>query len=169
MIDMNLIAHTKEWVNGEVLQGKIMLIIGVLVLVAFIAIIRSQQEFLRGLLIPMGLMLVVFVGYGGFQFFVRPAHLLKVERVFQQNPQNAQSMEYEKAVKDDKAYSTAKKVWPALIVLAAICYFMISKDYFKGMSAGFIGLFLITLIVDSILHNRLLVYLGYLNNQPPNL
>jgi len=166
---MNLLSNTKAWVNGEVLQGKIMVAIGILVLIAFIAVMRSQQPFLKGMLIPMGLLLVVTLGYGGFQIFGRPAHLMKVEQVYQDDPKNAQSMEYKKAVKDDKAYTTAKKVWPFLIVFSALCCYILVSPYLKGLSAGLIGLFLTTLIVDTILHHRLLVYLEYLSKQQGNL
>ena len=159
---MNIIQHTEEWVKGEVFQGKIMLAIGILLSIAFFTIIKGQNDLLKGTLIPLGFMLVILFGYGGFQTYKRPAHLQKVKEVYQQNPQKAINAEYEKAIKDHNNYSMLKRVWTVLIVLSAIGFFLFSKEYFKGLSIGLIALFLTTLIVDSILHQHLLVYLEYL-------
>lgn len=159
---MNLLDYTTTWIKGEVLQGKIMLAIGVIMLVGAIAIFRSDNTLLRGTLIPMGLILLIFFGYGGFQTFNRPTHIKKVTELFQENPAQAVEQEIAKAEKDHRNYSTLKVVWVVLIVLAAILYVFVSKDYFKGLSIGLIALFLTTLTVDSILHFRLKIYLEQL-------
>ena len=159
---MNILQHTEEWVKSEVFQGKIMFVIGILFSIAFISIIKSQNVLLKGTLIPLGFMLVILFGYGGFQILKRPTHLLKVKETYHQNSQKAITAEYEKTIKDHKNYSMLKKVWVVLIILSAIAFLLFSKEYFKGLSIGLIALFLTTLIVDSILHQRLLAYLEYL-------
>ena len=54
---MDLLKQTMIWIKGEVWQGKIMLFLGILFLIAFVIIIRSQHDLLRGMLIPLGLLL----------------------------------------------------------------------------------------------------------------
>ena len=155
---MELLKHTTDWVNGEIFQGKIMLIIGILLLIGGIAILKSNHEILRGMLIPLGLIITLLLGYGGFQTLARPSHLVNFSAVYQENPEKAKQQEYDKAVKDDKTYKNLKVVWAVLIVLSVVVYFIVSKDYFKGLAIGLIGLFLTTLIVDSILQYRLGIY-----------
>ena len=159
---MDLIQHTTNWVKGEVFQGKIMLGIGIVFLIAFLMIIKNQHELLQGMLIPLALMLLIFFSYGGYQILVRPTHIDKVRKIHQENPQKAQKKEYDKAMKDHQIYSVLKKVWAVLIMLLVIAFFFVSSNYLKGLSIGFIGLFLTTLILDSILHYRLLNYLQFL-------
>ncbi len=156
---MELIKYTSEWVRGEVFQGKIMLLIGAILLIGGIAILRSEHEILRGALIPLGVVILIFLGYGGFQTFGRTAHLKKVESIYAQNRQEALTTEYEKATKDATSYKTLKIIWTILIIASAIMYLLMSGEYYKGLAIGIIGLFLTTLIVDSILHYRLDVYL----------
>lgn len=67
---MDFIEYINTWVKSEVLQGKIMIGFGVLFLIVFISIIKSQNEFLRGALIPLGLLVFVLIGYGGTYFTV---------------------------------------------------------------------------------------------------
>jgi len=64
---MELIDYTIAWVKGEVFQGKIMLAISILLLFGGIAILKSEHEILKGTLIPLGFILLIFFGYGGFQ------------------------------------------------------------------------------------------------------
>lgn len=159
---MNLIDHTTTWVNGEVLQGKIMLGLGILVLGAAIAIFKSEHELLKGSLIPLGLLTLMLCGYGGFQVFGRPPHIQKVSEVFAQNPETAVKQELEKAQKDHRIYSTIKMIWIILLAIIAIGSLFISADYYKGLAIGLMVMFLSMLIIDTTLHHRLKVYLNVL-------
>ncbi len=156
---MELIQYTSEWVKGEVNQGKIMLILGVVLLIVIVFIFKNNNEILRGMLIPFGLILLIFLGYGGFQTFSRPNHLTKVTKSYKENTINTIQKEYEYAEKGDKSYTQLKPIWAILIVVSVALYFILSKDYFKGLAMGLMLLFLTTLILDSIMHNRLKTYL----------
>lgn len=160
---MEIIKHTTEWVNGEVLQGKIMIGIAVLLLVAWVAIFRGQHEILRGALIPLGLMVVALGGYGGYQVTSRPGHIAKVQKLAENNPKEALQAEQTKAAKDHKAYSTLKPVWMVLIVVSVLLAFLLKGNYQKGLGMGLIALFLTLLALDSTLHYRLQHYMSALS------
>lgn len=161
---MNLLDYTNTWVKGEVFQGKIMLVIGVVLLIAGIAIFRSDNTILRGTLIPLGLILLIFFGYGTFQTVSRPSHINKVTAVYNESPDKAIEQEFAKAQKDENSYRILKIVWVVLIVVSAVLFLVFSTDYLKGLSIGLIALFLTTLVVDSVLHHRLLVYFEFLKD-----
>jgi len=71
---MDFIEYSTQWVKSEVLQGRIMVGIGILLLFAFIATMRNGNEMMRGSLIPMALLLLVLLGYGSYILYSRPAH-----------------------------------------------------------------------------------------------
>ncbi len=156
---MDIIQYTTQWAKGDMIQGRIMLFIGILVLIAGISILKGNHVFLKGTLIPMALFLVLFLGYGGVLTFTRSSHVSSVESLFSEDPKAAVQKEYEKAKKDNKAYNTLKPIWVGLIILCAILYFVFSSSYLKGLTAGFIGLFFSLLIVDTALQDRLTPYL----------
>jgi len=78
---------------------------------------------------------------------------------YKENTINTIQKEYEYAEKGDKSYTQLKPIWAILIVVSVALYFILSKDYFKGLAMGLMLLFLTTLILDSIMHNRLKTYL----------
>lgn len=160
---MELLDHTTEWVKGEVFQGKIMLSVGILLLIGGVAILKSDHEILRGTLIPLGLILLLTLGYGTMQVFSRPGHITKVSQLLAENPKKAIAQEYKKASSDDNIYSRLKIVWSVLIAITAVLYMVFPNDYLKGLAIGLIALFLTALVVDSVLHYRLSIYLKALN------
>lgn len=155
---MELLKYTTDWIKGEVFQGMVMIAIGVMVLIGGILILKNGNELLRGTTIPLAFILLIFLGYGGFMAFGRPAHLEKVTVAINTNEAAAIKMEAEKAQKDHKLYSMLKIVWGVFIVIAVGLYFIFTKDYYKGLAIGLIALFFTTLVVDTLLHNRLKIY-----------
>lgn len=156
---MEIVKHTTEWVNGEVLQGKIMLVIGALLLVAWVAIFRSQHELLRGIMIPMTLIIVATTGYGSFQVIGRPSHISKVTEVAKKDPNAAFDMEMAKSQNDHRVYSYLTTVWIILIAASALVTLFLKGDFYKGLGIGLMALFLAVLILDSTLHYRLQHYI----------
>jgi len=69
---MDFIEYANSWAKSEVLQARIMIGVGIIVLIAFIGIIRSENQLLRGALIPLSLLLLVLLGYGAFILYSRP-------------------------------------------------------------------------------------------------
>lgn len=127
-------------------------------MIAGIAIIRNDHVILKGTLIPLGLALVLLMGYGGFLALSRNGHLEQVKSTYAENPEKAIQQEYAKAHKDNKAYSRFKPIWVVLIIVTAVLYLFFKSHYFKGLSLGLMGLFLIVLLIDSLLQYRLKPY-----------
>lgn len=155
---MDLIKHTAEWASGDALQGKIMLGLGVLMLVLAFLILRSDHQMLRGMLIPIGLISAIGLAYGGFLTFSRPTHVLKVTELYQKDAKAAVTQELAKAENDHKTYSALLKVWPVLIAISALLLLFITKEYYRGLLLGLVGLFFIGLLLDTFLHHRLQPY-----------
>jgi len=146
---MDFVQQLQLWEKGELLQGKLMIVVGVLFLVAFIFILKSENTLLRGALIPVGLLLLVLIGYGGFILVNRPAHVKESIAFYEQSPIKGIATEIEKHTNDNKAGNTLVKVYPVLILVSALALIFIPSIYYKGMALGFIILFTSTYIIDS--------------------
>lgn len=146
---MNFTNILSLWEKGELLQGKIMVGVGVLLLIAFIGIIRSQNELLRGMLIPLGLTLAVLIGYGGYILQSRPAHIQQSIASYQTSPSDAVEKEIAKHTKDNQAGKTLMKIYPVLAILAILALMFIPSLFYKGLALGFALLFLSVYIIDN--------------------
>jgi hypothetical protein len=156
---MDIITHVTQWVNGEVLQGKITIGLSILFTIAFLYFSDLQQSFYKGLAIPIILFQLVLLGYGAYQVTQRPTHIEKVSQGLRTQPQETLKAELTKAQKDDKTYSMVKIVWIAMVIILGALFFVINSDFWKGSSLGFALFFIGMFIFDGFLHQRLKTYL----------
>lgn len=146
---MDFIQQLQLWEKSELLQGKIMMGVGVMLLVSAVAIFRSHNEFLRGTLIPLTLLLAVLIGYGAYILQSRPAHVAQSVTLYQQSPQEAVEKEIKKHSSDNKAGNTLLKIYPILAILALLGLMFAPSLYLKGLALGFALLFLSTYLIDN--------------------
>jgi hypothetical protein len=165
---MDFIEYANSWAKSEVTQARIMIGIGVLLLVAFIGIIKSENELLRGSLIPMGLLLIILLGYGSYILYSRPAHVKESIAFYQQSDKEAIVKEQTKHINDNKAGKTLLKIYPILMLVSIIALLFISSPYYKGMAVGFTVLFIATFIIDSGFVSRSDSFLVFLSGLTPN-
>jgi Ca2+/H+ antiporter len=161
---MEFTDYTNTWAKGEVLQGKIMIAIGIFLSVAFISIYRSEHQLLRGSLIPLGLLLAILLGYGSFILYSRPAHAKEIIQLYQKNPNEAVKQETTKHINDNKAGKLLIRIYPILMLISVIAFIFVSASYYKGMALGFVLLFVSMFIIDNGFVSRSNAFLSFLNN-----
>jgi len=162
---MDFIEYTDTWAKSEVTQGRIMIGIGLALLFVLYYIFRSQNELLRGTLIPLGLLLVILVGYGSYILISRPTHAKESISLFQQSKKEAFEKEKTKHINDNKAGKTLiKYVYPILMLVSVLALLLVPNQYYKGMALGFVLLFVSTYIVDNGFVSRSDAFLSFLNN-----
>jgi hypothetical protein len=159
---MSFIPYTKEWVKGEILQGKVMVVAGLLLVLCLFFIFKNENTVLKGMFMPIALLMVLNLGYGSFVLYSRPKHLEVISKLYQQNRQEAIQKELIKAQADNKNYTTIKPIWAIFIVTSTIIFFFIKNEYYKGLTLGLIFLFVSFLLIDTLLHHRLKPYLEVL-------
>jgi len=162
---MDFIEYTNTWAKSEVTQGRIMIGIGFVLLFVLYYIFRSQNELLRGTLIPLGLLLIVLVGYGSYILYSRPAHAKESIAQYQQSKKEAIEKEKIKHINDNKAGKTLiKYVYPILMLVSVLALLLVPNQYYKGMAIGFVLLFVSTYMMDNGFVSRSDAFLSFLNN-----
>jgi len=162
---MNFVEYANAWSKSEVTQGRIMIGIGLLLLFVLYNIFRSQNELLKGMLVPLGLVAIVLIGYGSYILTSRPAHVKNSIALYQKSPKEAIEKEKLKHINDNKAGKTLMKyVYPGLMLLSVIMLLFFTSPYYKGMALGFVLLFVSTYIMDYGFVSRSDAFLAFLNN-----
>lgn len=144
---MEFLEQLQLWSKGDVLQGKIMVVVGVVTLIAFIGIMRSNNELLRGTLIPLGLALVVLIGYGAYVIQSRPAHVNEMQIAYEQSAQSAIKAEIAKQAKDYGSCKMLTNIYPYLMIAMALLIMFVASPYYKGMALGFLVLFVMAYLI----------------------
>lgn len=160
---MDFITQLQTWTKGDITQGKWMVGIAVFILLPVaILLMKSSCSHQRGMLIPVCLLFLMNVGYGGYLLFSKPKYAEERTAQFQINAEETIKTEITKIKADDRSYAMTKYIWAGLLIISVACFFVFKKEYFQGLSIGFAVLFLGLLLIDTFLHNRLKLYLAIL-------
>ena len=161
---MDFIEYTQNWAKSEVVQGRIMIGVGLVLLIGFIGILRSNHELLRGSVIPLGILIAIFIGYGGFILYSRPAHAKESIELYKKSKTDALEKEKEKHISDNKAGNILLKfVYPGIILFGLILLIIASTPHFKGMGLGFALLGIAAYVMDYGFVARSDAFLSFLN------
>lgn len=148
------------WAKGEIEQGKWMVTAAILLVPVLILFLKNTNVILRGMTLPLFLLFVVNIGYGGYLLMNRNQQEQKVEMHIKLSTEDALKKESQKLKKDHNVFLMLKKIWVILIVIFLISYLMIPEGYYKGLALGFVIMFVGLLTVDTLLHHRLIQYLA---------
>lgn len=160
---MDFITHLQTWTKGDITQGKWMIGMAIFILLpTAIFLIKSSHSLQRGMLIPVSLLFLMNVGYGGYLLFSKPKYEEERANQFQTNAEETIKNEIAKIKADDRSYTMAKYIWAGLLIVSVVCFFIFKKEYFQGLSLGLVVMFLGMLLIDTFLHNRLKLYLNFI-------
>ena len=160
---MDYVEYANNWAKSEVSQGRIMIGLGLIMLFIGYRILISENVLLKGSLVPLGLLVFVLIGYGGYILYSRPAHVKETIALYQKSRTEAIEKEKEKHINDNKAGKTLMKyIYPSLIIVSALALFFV-PHYYKGMALGFIVLFLSIYIIDNGFVSRSDAFIELLN------
>lgn len=152
------------WAKGDALQGKMMVGMGILLSLLFLRyIFNSDNALIKGMMIPIGIVIFVNLVYGSVLSFSRPKHIVTTTSSFHADQQQTIQKEKIKMQNDNKNYTLLKRIWAVLIMVCGIAFFVLKSDYTKGLSLGFLFLFASFLLLDTLLHQRMKPYLHILN------
>jgi hypothetical protein len=161
---MDFIEYVNSWAKSEVTQGRIMIGVGILLMFALYGIFRSQNDLLKGALIPLSLLLLVLFGYGSYIQYNRPAHAKGSIALYEKSKTEAIEAEKAKHINDNKTGKTLLRyVYPILMILSALVLLIVPNPYYKGLAIGFIVLFVSTFIIDYGFVSRSDAFLKFLH------
>lgn len=160
---MEFTNYTNEWAKSEVLQGRIMIGIGIFISIVFVAILRSDNALLKGSIIPLSLLLTILLGYGSYMLYSRPAHAKEIIALYQKSPDKAIQQEKAKHINDNKMGKILIRIYPVLMLVSIIALIFVSSPHYKGMAVGFALLFIATFLIDNGFVSRSDNFLSFLN------
>lgn len=137
---MDFIHQLHIWAKGDIVQGRWMLGIAILLLMPIlIMIIKSNNLLLRGMLIPICLLIVMSIGYGGFLLLTKQKFVERTEANFRQIPEKTLANEIERLKAGYKSYTLLKYIWIILLAFSVVFYITAVRDYYRGLALGLIA------------------------------
>ncbi|WP_261512163.1 hypothetical protein [Chryseobacterium paludis] len=160
---MDFIQQFSNWTKGDLIQAKLM-IAGIIIFCVPLIFYstKTSDVFFKGLIIPLSILSLMLLSYGGYLLVTKGKEIQRVEKEYSKNHQLTLTKEYIKAKKDSKSYVIFKTIWVSLFILSIFLYLLFDSCYMKGLSFGFIILFLVLFMTDTFFHARSKTYLSFI-------
>jgi NhaP-type Na+/H+ and K+/H+ antiporter len=140
---MKIIEYTERWLNTDLIQGKIFLGFSIILIAAIIIICLGNNLLLKGTLIPLILLALMFLIYSSSQIITIPKKLSVYTTAFVNNEEEFKTSEQ----------ARVKKL---------IDNYLRNKNYLKGLGLGLIFFGASSFVADTLLQRSATVYYKHL-------
>lgn len=161
---MEIIKAATEWARAEITSSFFYMFFGVAYIIGSFALWKSgNTPMTKALIVPLlvagGLLLSAGIGF----YLSNKSRLTTFETDYLANPSTFINSEMTRTAGTIKSYeNVALKVFPAIILVAALVYFFVSNHTVKAISIGIIAFLLVLVLLDSQALKRVRVYHDHL-------
>ncbi len=157
---MDIVKAATKWAKAEIVSAQIFMFFGVLFLLSSAGFWQlGKTELAQALIYPMlgaGALLVA-AGLGFYSS--NRTRLANFEPDYKANSETFIESEIDRTKRTIKSYENiAFKVFPAIIVVAALLIFFIDSPFWRAVNIAVIGFFAVLILLDSRAHGRTKVY-----------
>lgn len=162
--NVELIQHTTNWVNGEILEATIMSIVGALIIVSSLLFWKfGNTPHAKALVLPLLVVgLIPFVN-GIFSVQSNRNSIPLYEQAWQQSQQQFIQSEKERVEGFDEIFKYTYPFAFIMTVGGAILFFLVASPIFKAISIAMMLLGIMAYVIDLFAAERADMYLAHIN------
>lgn len=157
---MGIVKEATKWAKAEIVSAMIFMLAGIVYIVlAFTCWTTNGSPLIDALPIPIliagGLLLAAGIGF----YTSNKSRLKSFEADYQSDPNALISSEIERTQKTIKSYEkVALRVFPGIILIAAMIYFSVQTPITKAICVGIIAFLFVIVLLDSQALKRMRTY-----------
>ncbi len=157
---MNIVKAASDWAKAEIVSAQIFIFFGLLFMIGSaifwqLGATELTESLINPILVAGALLVAAGIGF----YFSNNKRLANFESDYKNDPTMFIKSEIERTERRINSYETvAFKVFPAIILVAAILICFIDSSFWRGISIAIIAFFLVLILLDRRAHARTKVY-----------
>lgn len=157
---MDILKSATEWARAEVFSSQFIIFFGVLFIIVSIGFWQiGKTDVAKAFIIPSLLAGTLLLAAGLSFFFSNKSRLSNFETEYKMDTSAFITSEIARTEKTIASYeNTAFKVFPAIIIVAALLFIFINKPIWRAISITTIAFLTIIILIDSHAHPRTKTY-----------
>lgn len=159
-MDMEILKAANDWFKAEVVSSMFFMLFGVVYILAAVALWQwGITPLTKALVIPIliagGLLLAAGISF----YLSNNSRLTSIETEYKTNPATFIVSELDRTAQTIKTYENiALKVFPAIILVAALLSIFISKPIIRVICIAIIAFLIVLIVLDSQALKRIKTY-----------
>ncbi|WP_025764461.1 hypothetical protein [Dyadobacter tibetensis] len=145
---MKYLQLLERWTRQSIQDAKLMILLGSLAAGATFISWVWPSAFSDGLSLPLGLLALFLLFYGGFTLKNRPKIGGALSKAFHESPKAALNAEKRRVLQHRNSQYKVLGSWGLIIIAGFTGYLLALSEYLQGLAVGFIVLGAILLMSD---------------------
>lgn len=156
---MDIFQHTTDWIKGELFEGKLVLLFGILTCFSAIIFYKiGTTPNAKAMLWPLLVTGFMFIGIGGGMLYSNPKRLNEFPKVYKENPKAFVKSEKERVQAFTKWYPTTRYVFAVLGILGIVLFLFWDKPIGRAIGISLLLMTIATYVVDHFSEERAHTY-----------
>lgn len=166
---MDIIQHTTDWIKGEIFEGKVVLLFGVVTFIcAFLFYKIGTTPNAKAMLFPLLVAGFMFIGIGGSMLYSNPKRLTEFPKAYQENPDVFIQSEKERVQAFTKWYPTTRYAFAGIGILGIVLFLFWDKPIGRAIGIALLLMTIATYVVDHFSEERAETYYKHLESYNSN-
>lgn len=152
---MELIEHTLNWCKGEVFEGKMSILFGILVLCTGVAYWKwSSTPYAKAMVWPLLLVAMFAIGAGIYLIVANQKRIVSFPLAYQEQPMEFAQAEKQRTADFIKWYPITQKIFFGVMVAAMLCLILSKLPLIRAIGIGFMLLAFYVFVLDHFSEER---------------
>ncbi|MGI9550269.1 MAG: hypothetical protein ACR2MT_03640 [Aurantibacter sp.] len=162
---MEFINHSLNWCKGEIFEGKMSLLFGVVVLLTSLAYLKwASTAYAKALFWPLLVVALVAMGAGVYLLTTNQKRVETFPTEFEQNPTEFIQTEKERTADFIKWYPITQKILFGLMIAGMLCMLLSKGALVRSIGIGLMLLSLYGFVLDHFSEERATTYDSHILN-----
>lgn len=156
---MDFIHHTLQWCKGEIFEGKISLLFGILILLVSLSYWKwGTTAYARAMFWP--LLVVAFLAAGAGVYLIRTnqKRIVAYQEAFRENPDTFLDTEKERTADFIKWYPYTQKIFLGVMVVGMLCMILSHSPGIRAIGIAVMLLSFYVFVLDHFSEERAHLY-----------
>lgn len=156
---MEFLEHAVAWCKGEIFEGRLILLFGIIVLVsAFLFSKVGETPSAKAMLYPLLVVGILFVGIGGIMSYSNPKRIVEFETAYAENPKAFIQSEKERVEGFQYMYTVTLVIATLSFTFAMFVFWFSNSPTLKAVAIA-VAIFGISgLVIDYFSEERAAIY-----------
>lgn len=156
---MDFIQHTLNWCKGEVCEGKMSLLFGVLLLLTSLAYWKwGSTAYAKALFLPLLVVALLAIGTGLYLITANQKRIQQYPEEYQQNTNAFIANEKQRTAAFITWYPITQKIVFGIMVAGMLCMILSKSPTLRSIGIGLMVLSLYVFVLDHFSEERALTY-----------
>jgi hypothetical protein len=151
---MNMLEISTRWAEGEVVQGRIMMVAGIGFTIIATLVLVHHIGLIRGFAGPAVLIVLALCGYGANLMLSRPAEINRFVVAYEVDAEAFRVSEKQRFLGLRTSFARNQIIWASLSVAAAIAAFLLSSPTYVSLALGMLLAAIVAFAIDTALALR---------------